>query len=317
MAGEAEARRRVPVSENIKPLSAPPARGALTVPPPARGPVVQRDMPAVHATDRHPLLEAVHRAYDKHRGLRLSAADVLYVLMQQFALWQIDQDAALPAADRRTLVVKRNNFRLQATDNDWPGVFPDFIPQMPETASRFPALSCDTPLTTMARAAAMMEANSRRYVYEVNTRCGIPFVELLGTRGDWEDVCEWARTSPCAEIRAETETLQAAFLSAEPGVWRDVYKMHDKSGGAEVDGWITSLFPFYHDGRRMRRGGRGYMGGRDFKEFPSSGLSAVPFNWVYLGSSIPLHLAAGIAGAATADDGVLELRYGWEITGKL
>lgn len=307
--------RRVPVNKDVKTVAEPPAEGVLAVPPPARAPVVQRDMPAVHVADRHPLLEAVHRAYDEHRGLRLSAADLLYTLMQQFALWQVDQDAALKEEDRRRLVVIRDEFRLEAQDNDWPGAFPDFIPQMPECASRFPALACDTPLTTVARAAAMMEANSKRYVYEVHTRCGIPFVELVGSRADWEAVCAWARTSPCAEIRAATATLEAAFLRGDSRAWRDVYKRHTRSGGAEVDGWITQLFPFYHDGKRMQRGDRGRR--RDARHFPSSGLSSVPFTWVYCGRRIPLHLAAGIAGAATAADGALELRYGWEVTGEL
>lgn len=287
----------------------------VTVPDP-RPHSVQRDAPAVFSSDRQPLLEAVHRAYDTHVGLRVSAGDVLYCLMQQFALWQKDADSERKDEDRKVLIVRRDEFSFQGP-NDWAGTFPDFLEMMPE-ARGSPVLSDDTPRTLVSRAAALMDANSRRYTYEVHTRCGIPFVDVTGTPDDWAKVLAWTRACACPEVRAAADTVERAFVKHDARFWTDVYKRQNRSGGANIDGWILILFPFYVDNGRGRGApkagglGRGALKARDANHFPSSGVSKVPFVWKYLGTRYNMTLHAGMSGVSGTE--CLQIEYMWEVT---
>lgn len=278
----------------------------------ARPRTEQRDMPEVWASDRHPLLEMVHQAYDNHLGLELRPGDILYVLMQQFALWQVQEDAALRPDDRKTLVVIRDSF-VRGGDNDWPGAFPEFMTLMEETKESFPDFSTDTPAARVGRAAAMMEAFQRRYKYEVHTRCGLRFVSLLGEASEWRAVADWARASGCPGVAAAAPILERAFVDADARVWNDVYKLRRMSGGERVDGWVLSLFPYYSDAKGAVR--LADKGSRSVRDFPASGMAGVPFVWKYCGTSLPMRLHAGMAGARLNEAGdAAALSYGWELT---
>jgi hypothetical protein len=113
--------------------------------------------------------------------------------------------------------------------------------------------------------------------------------------------------------------------------WQSLYKRHDESGGPEVTGWISTLFPYLKD----RRTGRATLrnpwpteetqrvhvqvidgdeegetefepAGPTIEQFPG-GLSVAPFRWVNRGPAFDMEFLGGFVGVAQ-DEGTLALR---------
>lgn len=114
-------------------------------------------------------------------------------------------------------------------------------------------------------------------------------------------------------------------------LWRNFYKMDDRSGGPFISGWIVRWFPYVRNrddsiskNRILEQDVRPIA---DLKEidlsnslvhyqFPS-GLSVVPFEWLYYSRQYDMEFIAGFM-SYTQDRNTLALRpkIGWAVREK-
>jgi hypothetical protein len=289
----------------------------------------------------HPLVAAVHTAFDQHHPLVLSPDDIWLCIAQGFGLHVNANSEALRSrivnweSGKQLIKVRRDEFVKSSPTNDWPGCFAEFSDGIAAHLGKkrdlvVASFSTTGPVEKAASEIALMSAVSPYFDYLVRTLCGIPEITLLGTPDDWESIRR--RASVLSEFDlgwwcGALEPVLDQFVAASRGsvaveFWQSLYKLHQRSGGSWITGWINVLFPYLErDGRQRnpfiegseRPPKRPSRTGPEMNEFPS-GLSRVDFLWDYLGTKIPMELLAGFVGISQ-DPGTLALRpaIGWAV----
>jgi hypothetical protein len=289
----------------------------------------------------HPLVAAVHTAFDQHYPLVLSPDDIWLCIAQGFGLHVNAHAEALRSrivswkGGKKLIKVRRDHFVKGSPGNDWPGCFDEFSDGIAAHVGKkrdlvIASFSTTGPVEKAASEIALMSAVSPYFEYRVETLCGIPQITLLGTRKDWEAIRR--RASVLSEFDlgwwcGALEPVLDQFVAASGGsvdmeFWQSLYKLHQRSGGPWISGWINVLFPylgmhglqrnpFIEGSERPRK--RPSRPGPEANEFPS-GLSRVDFLWDYLGTEIPMELLAGFVGVSQ-DPRTLALRpaIGWAV----
>mmetsp|Transcript_6030 Transcript_6030/g.5375 ORF Transcript_6030/g.5375 Transcript_6030/m.5375 type:complete len:107 (+) Transcript_6030:569-889(+) len=104
-----------------------------------------------------------------------------------------------------------------------------------------------------------MDCMKGYFKYEVWTRCGIPKITLKGSQEDWEKLKK--KVQSLKELNKNNALLidfwidslsevvnkvadTAINKKADVDFWKSIYKYQEMSGGAVVDGWILTLFPY-------------------------------------------------------------------------
>jgi hypothetical protein len=131
---------------------------------------------------------------------------------------------------------------------------------------------------------------------------------------------------------------RASRGEVDRGFWRSLYRLNDESGGPDLTGWISTLFPYLKDQRTGRATLRNpwlteeaqrvhveYIDGDrdDEPEFEPAGptieqlpggLSVAPFRWEYRDRSFAMEFLGGFVGVAQ-DGETLALRpeIGWAV----
>lgn len=192
--------------------------------------------------------------------------------------------------------------------------------------------------TTKAQEAAMditlMCAMKKYFDYQLFTKCGIPWIELTGTRQDWVEVRKRANDLykyilPELSSRWLPNLLPVLdeFVEAYDGkvnhaFWQRMCKhvpKGERSGDSDkISGWINNFYPYLRNGdlnhflqpwEKMKM-----KVGPSPKEFPTL-VSSVPFSWDYYGSQYPLHLHAGFLGITQSSQTLAIAPYiGWIIS---
>lgn len=297
----------------------------------------------------HPVVAAIHNAFQNHRPLVLSPDIIWLVIAQGFANHVNANVEALRSqfvkhAGKVTITVRRDDFIKGSPENPWPEVFEEFTTQVREhigTATHdllLPTFSTTGPVERAAAQVVLLDAMQSYFAYGVFTMCGIPQIILEGTADDWQSVTERTQglsrfglewwTEPLVPILKEFEL--AVRGEANTRFWRSIYKFNSHSGGASVTGWITALFPYLKDctglatvmnpwlakgGRELRRLlGLSWRGsGPSLSVFPS-GLARAPFEWNCLGTIHEMEFLGGFVGVRQDAD-TLRLRpeIGWAV----
>lgn len=201
----------------------------------------------------------------------------------------------------------------------------------------------------------LMEATKEFFSFGLSTTCGIAYIDLQGTRADWEQLQAkaryWLDLLELQEWKQVLDPVLDQFVAAfdghvRTGFWDSAYKwINPGSGDAYVHGWLHVFFPFLADGKpnyyhnTLRRGVLMQMineqGGEvcrtgkqsnpwEMKEpvrapgtddFPRN-LASVPLTWTYFGKPIELDMIGGVMLVQVQGD-ALAPRNGWVVARKL
>ena len=211
----------------------------------------------------HPVVAAIHAAFQDHRPLVLSP-DMIWLLIAQGFANHVNAHAEelrsliLQHSDRPVLAVRRDDFVYGSPENPWPEVFDEFSRQIRGHLGEstpdllMPTFSTTGPTERAAAELALMDAMQSFFAYEVHTLCGIPQIVLQGTTDDWRMLADRARKLSQFGLEWWTDLLAPIlneFVAASQGradrsFWRSIYKIDGGSGGPYLTGWIIAFFPY-------------------------------------------------------------------------
>lgn len=215
----------------------------------------------------HGLLEAAHRAFAGHYGLRLSPDHIWVTIAQGFARL-VNQEPELFRGKfvshdgRKMIKIRRDGFVMGDPDNDWRGCFAEFSDAIRGYIGdeKHALLVSDFGTTgDIERATSevvLMDTVQAYFVYRVETRCGIPFITLDGSVSDWQKL-----QSKVTALRQfgelgwwldEVDAIVAQFVRAAGGdvdtdFWSSIYKYQSGSGHTALTGWLVKLLPLVKD----------------------------------------------------------------------
>jgi hypothetical protein len=297
----------------------------------------------------HPLIGALHVAFNDHRPVCLSPDIVWLTLAQGFA-HHVNTYAAelrpllVEHQGKLKLKVRRDDFVKGSPENPWADVFAEFSAQIrshigDETHALIVAdFSTTGPVERAASEIVLMDTVQKFFEFEVHTLCGIPTIALEGTPQDWQNIADRAEQFAPFGLDWWVEALRpvlAEFVAAaegdpDPTFWESIYKWQGPrgSGSPYVSGWVRNLFPYLANPRARYRqpGGRpepplhrnrwigeGEHSGPGRDDFPAT-PGAAPFRWVFLDRTFEMEFVGGLIGL-TQDAETLCLRpeIGWAV----
>jgi hypothetical protein len=285
----------------------------------------------------HGFVEGLHIAYETHRPIEITPDDIWLLILQGFAKHVDNNSEKLRKQfvnhDGKLLIeVRRDDFILGKTDNDWQSVFPSFVNKMNSHLKNnvvdilIPEFTTTNILTKSAFYVTTLDAFDSYFQYLLVTECGIPKIILKGSTEDWEKILKhayalskydlnwWIRQiDPC--LRQFIETSKG---NIDKKFWRAIYKGRKQSGGPLISGWILRFFPYIKDNGsnfNHRNPTFNLKKGRklDMSQLPG-GMSKAPMVWKYYDNYLDMELLAGFT-AVTEDTKTHTLKpeIGWVI----
>ena len=214
----------------------------------------------------HPVVAAIHLAFNDHRRLVLSP-DMLWLLVAQGLANHINTNAEelrprfVKHSGKVTIAIRRDDFVKGSPENPWPEVFGEFGSQIREHVGELthdlllPNFSTTGAAERAAAEVVLLDAMQSFFSYEFHTMCGIPQIVLEGTTDDWAVLAERTRAVGKSGLGWWTEALAPIldeFVAASRGhanarFWQSIYKLDGGSGGPYTNGWITAFFPYLKD----------------------------------------------------------------------
>jgi hypothetical protein len=214
----------------------------------------------------HPVVAAIHLAFNDHRPLVLSP-DMLWLLVAQGFANHINANAEklrprlVKHSGKVVIAVRRDDFIKGSPENPWPEVFDKFTSRIREHVGEathdllLPAFSRTGVAERAAAQVVLLDAMQSFFSYEFHTMCGIPQIVLEGPSEDWEMLADRTRglgqfglgwwTGALAPIL--DEFIAASRGQANVQFWQSIYKLDGGSGGPYTNGWITAFFPYLKD----------------------------------------------------------------------
>ena len=222
----------------------------------------------------NPFFFGLCEAYANHRPVVLSP-DVIWVLISQGFANHINSNSRhfrnqiVDFDDRKELEIEVGG---EPEKTDWYNVFESFYSGLSQDVKDNLAgtLLCDfstsTKVDRLVSQATIMETVESYYDFIViYLVCGIPSITLEGTVEDWERVKEKTLALEKYDLGWWTDRLVPIldeFIAASKGnadiaFWKEMVHITKpgKCGDPRViDGWITDLYPYDRDGKRMNGG---------------------------------------------------------------
>lgn len=268
---------------------------------------------------KHAVIAAIHCAFADHKPLVLTPDHIWLLLCQGFAEHVKLNHEELrfhftTSATKIPLTVHRNDFIKGSPDNDWAGVFPEFSAKIREHSGSIVDVltACFSTTSVTAQVAfqiTLMDAVQYYFEYGVMSLCGIPFITLVGTPADWQDLIR--RFERFREYGMEgwvTALLPVLREFTQPGVnlefWQSIYKYKSQSGGAQVTGWIVQFFPYINDQRNPVAWGEVPLSehaGLSSASLPVD-VSRAPFRWSFPSVAYNMEFIAGFMGVTQDKD---------------
>jgi hypothetical protein len=211
----------------------------------------------------HPVVAAIHLAFDGHRPLVLSP-DILWLLVAQGFANHVNANAErlrsrfVKHAGKAVIAVRRDDFIKGSPDNPWPEMFDELTGQIREHMGEathdllLPSFSTTGVAERAAAQVVLLDAMQSFFSYEFHSLCGIPQIVLEGTADDWETLAERTRSLGRFGLKWWTGALRPILdelVAAARGrvnlrFWQSIYKQESGSGGPYTTGWITAFFPY-------------------------------------------------------------------------
>jgi len=236
----------------------------------------------------HPVVAAIHLAFNDHRPLVLSP-DIIWLLVAQGFANHVNANAEgvrrqlVKHSGRVVIAVRRDDFIKGSPENPWSEVFDEFTDRIREHVGEathdllLPTFSTTGVVERAAAQIVLLDAMQSFFSYEFHTMCGIPQVVLEGTAHDWESLADRTRdlgpfgldwwVGPLTPIL--DEFVAAARGRVNSPFWQSIYKLDGGSGGPYTTGWITAFFPYLKDwqtGQATHRNPWLARGGKELEE---------------------------------------------------
>jgi Domain of unknown function (DUF4419) len=285
-------------------------------------------------------LQAIHHSFDCHAPLILSPDDVWVTIAQGFSYYVNANAESLRKhfvkhEGQEYIEIQRDHFIKGSPDNDWMGGFNEFSDKIAEHIGKARELlvsdySTTTAISRAASQVVLMDAMKSYFSYGCRTCCGIPNITLEGTQDDWEHMVDQAQALAKYRCKDWVQVLVTALKrfvdafkgNADPKVWQSLYHEGGGSGGPFVTGWVNVFFPYTksYQGTCTRtneyaltlEAGRGFFSGPCTSDIPS-GMSAVPFKWIYHNEKYLMKFIGGFLGAYLSPTGSVRPAFGWAV----
>jgi hypothetical protein len=266
----------------------------------------------------NPLLAAVYLAFSYHLPLVLSP-DVIWNTILQGVSTHVATDpekhrhAFVSHKDKEVLTVRDDSLVRGSPNNDWGRIactFTELIGAKLSGVAAIKALntrfSTTDEMARVAHAIVFMDVVKSYFEYRVMTMCGIPTIELTGTKDDWQRLRKALALLDDLDLavwRKQLDTILAHFEDAferrvDQSFWNGIFLEHGGRGsGVEttVSGWLGSLFLYTASGQ-LNPGAMGKAGVRLAPSAFPTGRSETPFEWDYHGQKFPMLLRGGLVG---------------------
>lgn len=299
-------------------------------------------------TDIHPFIASLHYSFAEHRPLSISP-DMIWLLICQGFSNHID----INSEELRDKIVNHDgkikilveslpispDFVKGSTKSPWKLAFPIFSDSIAKYINNnihktyVQSFSTTTPIEKAAFEISLMDGVSGYFEYEYSTLCGIPNIQLEGTKEDWIKLKANLKRLKGYNIDYwinAIDPIVQEFINAFKGninhdFWSNIYKRKNDSGGPYITGWIIKFFPYINHKVRGSEGLEnpyvlsepiGFMEGLETNQF-NNGLSKAEFNWIYLDTTYQMEFLAGFIGIRQ-DPKSLTLRpeIGWAVKEK-
>jgi hypothetical protein len=218
----------------------------------------------------HPVVAAIHMAFNDHRPLCLSP-DMIWLLIGQGLANHINVNAEqlrsqfVKHEGKVRIKVIRDDFIKESPENPWSEVFGEFSAEIRKHIGDathdllIPNFSTTSLVEKAAAEIVLLDAMQSYFDYGLSTACGIPKIKLEGTVADWQELLK--RTKGIAQFGLHwwidsLIPILEQFITAIQGnpdrrFWQSMYKFNVESSGSGdpyITGWITSFFPYLKDG---------------------------------------------------------------------
>ena len=301
----------------------------------------------------HGFFMNVHLAFADERPLQLSP-DMIQLCIVQLITKHIRSNPKLYGSqlgaklnangeiEKVKLIVRNDSLvlgeQVSLATPKWATVFPVFCSLIQQTLTKSEvvnALLTEFTTTTheqrVVNAIALMDAMQDFFSYEVHTKCGIPEIQVLGTKADWVKLqqslaaynkplqLEWW-TEPVSMVLQHVIDAFDTSKSPDLSFWSSIYKFRSGSGSTYANGWSLLFSPHVLDGRdgkttvcdKTKWATHDYV--RPIRDMQGigTGMSSVDFVWDYLGTRFPMTLSGGFLPAKL--EPAITTRVGWNVT---
>jgi hypothetical protein len=294
----------------------------------------------------HPLAAAVHLAFSHHRPLILTP-DIIWLTIAQGFSHHINHHAE---EFRDRFVQHQGKLKLEVRTQstaieDWQKAINDWTLQIRDHVGTdlhrqiICNFSTTTPITQTASQIVLMDSFKQYFDYVLFGICGIPWIELQGTTGDWEEIRDRVKFIAQYDLDWWCDRLLPiceAFISTAQGdpqqaFWQQIYKPQGVYGGDMITGWLGDLFPYLKSEiSRLpvernpmlavprskiidsQSNPQGQIHGLHSSQIPI-GLSQVQFTMFTTTSQQTLNLFAGFVGLQQSETGAVYPEIGWGI----
>lgn len=302
----------------------------------------------------NPLVQAFYLSFAHHLPLHLSPDIIFNTIMQSVSTHvgkysEKYRDVFVAHGGKKELVYRNDNLEKGNWGNAWAGMVDDLSSQIMSNLEGDEAKKVlVTTFTTTAQAEAtahkgvFMDVVKHYFDYTCMSLCGIPFIEILGTKEDWQQIKDVV--SPllaklnlqvwCTDLNLILDQFVAAFEGdSDKGFWSRSYKYVGPSGSggvASLSGWVANLFldsslkygqnrsignipKLLADINESANVPHGSYHAIPLANFPQ-GLTSTQFQWLYHDKSFDMALSSGLIGVVKTNDGALKPELGWVIS---
>jgi len=212
------------------------------------------------------LAEAAMLAYGQHYPLRLSP-DVFWLTIMKTVAGHINDNAEkfrskfVSHEGKKDLTIDIGP-SFPSTPEGWKSHLPTFsnlIAENIKDAQLRDLMECNftstTPIDAAVSRITLMDAMQSYFSYGMRTCCGIPYIELLGEKSDWEKLQDKAEkiltTLDMEWWLTELRPILAEFVNAATGnidlkFWANIAQKHVGFGSGattDMEGWLCKFFP--------------------------------------------------------------------------
>lgn len=297
-------------------------------------------------TDIHPFVSSLYIAYADHRKISISPDMIWLLICQGFSTHVNANSEKLRTKfvlfnDKKKLIVNTepisNEFKKGSINSPWPLAFPvmaDSISKYVKTDIHNLYVQSFSTTTAKEKATyevALLDVMSGYFEYEYATACGIPEINIEGTKEDWQKIKTNLKSFKGYNIDNWINSLEPIiqqFINAsenkiDNNFWSNIFKRKDESGGPYITGWVIKFFPYISDENQkmiknpyIEKEPKEFMEGLQTNQF-NNGLSKAEFIWNYFGNKYEMEFLAGFVGIKQ-DKKSLTLRpeIGWLVKDK-
>lgn len=258
-------------------------------------------------------IAALTKSFQSHYGFELNPNDIWLIIVQNLAI-HINQnsdkfrDKMVDFEGKKLITINDDSLILGNEANDWSVVLKAFESAI-KTNIKDTEIA-DTIITEFSNSneidltcfrVSLMDICQSYFDFKVRTMCGIPDIDIVGTKEDWIKIIEnVAYLAPIFELTSWakkiipilTKIVETYDNVVDIPFFKSMYKHNSGSGSSEVTGWINEFFVYQYTNNKIVERTSNSVSTGDF----ISSVSSVPFIWEYYGKSFAMNFYSGMLG---------------------